>query len=155
MRPPPTNHQFGDDNLKHRQASSEHRAIGSPGTPRARLAVRPLLRSHQSSIRVTRTQLRTQNTMGTGGGAAVTQSTVRYHRIILSLKNHPFFIFFQDTAFGQTIQSSRIVGRIQGRKPRRQQALRTEGHTQVEPIYDHYTCFIYLYVTCPWIGHVK
>ena len=27
-----------------------------------------------------RTQLRTQNTMGTGGGAAVAQSTVRYRR---------------------------------------------------------------------------
>ena len=70
MRPPPANHQSGDDNLKHRQASPEHPATGSPGTPRARLAVRPPLKSHQSSIRATRTQLRTQNTMGTGAGSS-------------------------------------------------------------------------------------
>ena len=33
--------------------------------------------------------------------------------------------------------------------------MRTEGNTQVESIYDHYTCFIYLYTACPLIGHVK
>ena len=90
MRPPPANHQSGDDNLKHRQASLEHPATGSPDTPRARLAVRPPLKSHQSSIRATRTQLRTQNTMGTGGGAAVAQSTVRYRRH--TLRNLSFYL---------------------------------------------------------------
>ena len=84
MRTPPANHQSGDDNLKHRQASLEHTATGSSGTPRARLAVRPPLKPHQNSIRATRTQLRTQNTMGTGEGAAVAHSMVWYHRHIPS-----------------------------------------------------------------------
>ena len=90
--------------------------------------------------------------MGIGGGAAVTQSTVRYHRNIPS-QSFPFT--FQDIALVQPLQKSRIAGLTYERKPRRQQALRTEGNTQVESIYDRYTCFIYLYVTCPWIGHVK
>ena len=90
MRPPPANHQFGDDNLKHRQARSEHPATGPPGTPRARLAIRPPLKSHQSSIRATRTQLRTQNTMGTGRGAVVAQSTVRYR--CQTLRNLSFYL---------------------------------------------------------------
>ena len=84
MRPSPTNHQSGESNFEHRQTSPEHPATGSPGTPRARLAVRPLLKPHQSSIHATRTQLRTQNTMGIGGGATVTQSTVLYNRNIPS-----------------------------------------------------------------------
>ena len=66
-----------------------------------------------------------------------------------------FYYFFQDTALGQPPRKSRIFGPIEGRKPRRQQALRTEGNTQVESIYDCCSCFIYLYVACSWIGYVK
>ena len=55
----------------------------------------------------------------------------------------------------QHAQKSRIAGPTWERQPRRQQALCTEGNTQVESIYDHYTCFIYLYVACPRIGYVK
>ena len=107
MRPPPTNHQSGDDNLEHSQTSPEHPATGAPGTPRAQLAVRPPLKPHQSSIRAMRTQLRTRNTKGIDGGAAATQSTVRYHRNILSQSS---LFIFQDTALGQPLQKSRIVG---------------------------------------------
>ena len=81
MRPPPANHQSGNDIFKLRQARAEHPATGSAGMPTARLVVRPPLKSHQSSIRATRTQLRTQNTMGTGGGISGAQPTVRYHFI--------------------------------------------------------------------------
>ena len=90
MQPPPANHPSGDDNLKLRQARADHPATGSAGTPRAQLAVRPPLKSHQSSIRATRTQLRTQNTMGTGGGVAVAQSRVWYRR-------HTHFVTFPFT----------------------------------------------------------
>ena len=71
--------------------------------PRARLAVRPLLKPHQSSIRATRTQLRTQNTMGAGGGVAVAQSTVWYRFVTF-----PFTL--KDIALVQLLQKSRIVG---------------------------------------------
>ena len=81
----------------------EHPATGSAGTPRARLAVRPPLKSHQSSIRATRTQLRTQNTMGTGGGVAVAQSTVQYCFVTF-----PFTL--KDIALVQLLQKNRIVG---------------------------------------------
>ena len=86
--------------------------------------------------------------MGTGGGVAVAQSKVRYCFVTF-----PFT--FKDRTLVQLIQKSRIVGLTLERKPRRQQASCTEGNTQVESIYDRYTCFIYLHVTCPWIGQVK
>ena len=50
-----------------------------------------------------RTQLRTQNTMGTGGGVAVAQSTVRY-----CLVTFPFT--FKYIALVQLLQKGRIVG---------------------------------------------
>ena len=72
-QPPPTNNQFGNDIPEHRQASPEYPATGPPGMPRARLAVRPPLKPHQSSIHATCTQLCTQDIMGIGGGATTTQ----------------------------------------------------------------------------------
>ena len=148
MRPPPANYQSGNDIFKIRQAGAEHPAARSAGTTRAGLAVRPLLKSHQSSICATCTQLRTQNTMGTGGGISGAQPTIQYHFITF-----PFTL--KDIALVQLLQNSRIVGLTWERKPRRQQALGTAGNTQVESIYDCCSCFIYFYVACPWIGYVK
>ena len=71
------------------------------------------------------------------------------------IPSYSFPLTFQDTALVQHPQKSRIAGLIWKRHPRRQQTLCAEGNTQVESIYDHYTCFIYLYTACPWIGHVK
>ena len=94
------------------------------------------------------TQLRTQNTMRTGGGVSVAQSTVRYRFVTF-----PFTL--KDIALVQLLRNSRIVGLTYERKPRRQQALGTAGNTQVESIYDCCSCFIYMYIACPWIGYVK
>ena len=102
-QPSPTNHQSGDNNFEHCQASPEHPATGSSGTPGARLAVRPPLKPHQSSIRATRTQLCTPNTTGTGGGVSRAQSTVRYRLITF-----PFT--FKYIALVQLLQNSRIIG---------------------------------------------
>ena len=71
------------------------------------------------------------------------------------IPSYSFPLTFQDTAFVQHPQKSGIAGLIWERHPRRKQTLCAEGNTQVESIYDHYTCFIYLHTACPWIGHVK
>ena len=105
MRPPPANHQSGDDNLKLRQARAEHPAARSASTTRAGLAVQPPLKSHQSSIRAMRTQLCTQNTMGTGGGVAVARSTIHYCSVTFSFT-------FKDMALVKLLRKSRIVGLI-------------------------------------------
>ena len=118
-QPSSIDNPFGNNNPEHHQASPEYPATGSPGTPRARLAVRPPLQPHQGSIRAARTQLRTQNTMGTGGGAAVARTTLQYCFVTFSFT-------FKDIALMQLLQKSRIVGLTQERKPRRQQALRTK-----------------------------
>ena len=99
MRPPPANHQSGNNIFKLRQARAEHPTARSAGTTRAGLAVRPPLISHQSSICAMCTQLRTQNTMGTGGGVSGAQSTLRYHFITF-----PFT--FKDIALVQLLQNN-------------------------------------------------
>ena len=42
-----------------------------------------------------------------------------------------------------------------GEKSKEAKGVAHKGNTRVESIHDRYTCFIYPYAACPWIGHVK
>ena len=148
MRPPPANHQSGDDIFKPRQARAEHPAARSAGTTRVGLAVRPPLKSHQSSIRATHTQLRTQNTMRTGGGVSGAQSTLRYHFITF-----PFYL--SGHCFRAASSEESDCWTYIGEKTKEATGFAHKGNTQVESVHDHYTCFIYLHAAYRWIGHVK
>ena len=154
MRPPPASLQSGDNNLKHHQASPEHPATGSSGMPRARLAIRPPPQPHSGGICATRTQLRTQNTMGIGGGATTMRSTVWLNRHETAYLYH-HLLSFLGPYFQAAPSENSTIGLITGGDTKEARGFAHKGILRWSSSMIVIPVLTYLHVACPWIGHVK